>query len=155
KRKGGVAVVQDPSTALFPGMPRSAIEHVSPDYVIPLEKVADVISTLASTERASKLVEEPMERTLLEIKCPECTGPLWEERQGNIVEYRCRIGHAYTPLSLKEEQKESVERALWESVIALQDAAEIARRLQGEQEPASGEDAKEKSAKAQAIKNML
>src|SRR5215831_303891 len=32
KRKGGIAIVQDPTEALHPGMPNNAIENVSVDY---------------------------------------------------------------------------------------------------------------------------
>src|SRR4029078_1878243 len=35
KRLGGTAVVQDPDDALFDGMPRSAIERVAIDHVVP------------------------------------------------------------------------------------------------------------------------
>jgi hypothetical protein len=32
---------------------------------------------------------------------------------GMIVEYRCRVGHAYSPLGLKEEEHNAAEKALW------------------------------------------
>ena len=38
KRRGGVAVVQDPDDALFSGMPQSALEYVDVDYCLPLER---------------------------------------------------------------------------------------------------------------------
>lgn len=99
KRRGGLAVVQDPATARFPSMPENALECVDVDYVAPLEGIAKRLHTLAMTERAATAVEEPLERNLVDLTCPECRGPVWEERQGRIVEYRCRVGHAYSPLA--------------------------------------------------------
>jgi two-component system chemotaxis response regulator CheB len=51
---GGVAIVQDPQEATFPDMPQSAIEHVSVDYVLPLEKIATLLKEL-TTERSKPL----------------------------------------------------------------------------------------------------
>ena len=36
KMRGGLALVQDPEEALFASMPRSAIENVAVDHVLPL-----------------------------------------------------------------------------------------------------------------------
>jgi two-component system chemotaxis response regulator CheB len=155
KRRGGVAVVQEPSTAVFPSMPQNAIKHVQADYIIPLQQIGGVLSMLAATDRSSREVEESMQKTLMEIKCPECAGPLWEERQGSIVEYRCRVGHAYSPLALKEEQQEVVERSLWASIITLQNAAQLSDQLAGELGPESLEDAAKKRAQATVINEML
>jgi len=39
KKRGGIAVVQDPDSALFPGMPRSALKYVDVDYCLPLADI--------------------------------------------------------------------------------------------------------------------
>jgi two-component system, chemotaxis family, protein-glutamate methylesterase/glutaminase len=40
RRAGGLALVQDPAEALFPGMPRAAIEQADPQLVAPLSALA-------------------------------------------------------------------------------------------------------------------
>jgi two-component system, chemotaxis family, protein-glutamate methylesterase/glutaminase len=50
KRRGGVAVVQDPDEALFAGMPRSAVENAAPDHVLPLGMIPAVLRELTATE---------------------------------------------------------------------------------------------------------
>jgi two-component system, chemotaxis family, protein-glutamate methylesterase/glutaminase len=155
KRRGGVAIVQDPATALFASMPSSAIEHVDADYIVPPKQIARVLSDLATMDRDAKEVSEPMEKTLLETKCPECSGPLWEERQGRIVEYRCRVGHAYSPHALEEEEQDAVEKALWTSIIMLENAASMDAKLRPELGSDSVTGARVKRAHAEVIKRML
>ena len=46
KSAGGMAVVQDPGHAEYPGMPRNAIEHVDIDYVMPPEEIGSLLSRL-------------------------------------------------------------------------------------------------------------
>lgn len=41
KKNGGFVIVQDPITAAFDGMPNSAIENGSPDFVLPPEMIAE------------------------------------------------------------------------------------------------------------------
>lgn len=43
KNKGGLCVVQDPKTALMDTMPSEALKKVDADYVLSLEKIADVL----------------------------------------------------------------------------------------------------------------
>ena len=113
KRRGGVAVVEDPDTALYPSMPSSAIARVDIDYVIPLREIAGIVTRLANTERDAVEKEEPLEKRPTRLTCPECRGPISEERQGRIVEYSCRVGHRYSPLAMKNEHHDTVERSLW------------------------------------------
>src|SRR5579864_7803296 len=46
KRHGGVAVVQDPAEADYPGMPASAVGNVDIDYVLPLGEIPGVLVAL-------------------------------------------------------------------------------------------------------------
>jgi two-component system, chemotaxis family, protein-glutamate methylesterase/glutaminase len=43
KRRGGVAVVQDPNDALFPGRPQSALERTKVDYCLPLSEISPLL----------------------------------------------------------------------------------------------------------------
>jgi two-component system chemotaxis response regulator CheB len=46
KKAGGLAVVQDPETAEADAMPRSAIETVRPDHILPLGRIGPFLSGL-------------------------------------------------------------------------------------------------------------
>ena len=55
------------------------------------------------------------------VSCPECNGPLYEKKEGQLARYQCFIGHAYSPQSLSEEHTEALERALWTAVRKLKE----------------------------------
>jgi two-component system chemotaxis response regulator CheB len=155
KRRGGLVVVQDPATALFPSMPQNAIQRVDVDYVSPVQEMAGLLYKLAIMERSAMERDEPVERTRVEVTCPECRGPIWEERQGRIVEYRCRVGHVYSPLAMAQQHQETVERSLWATVVALEEAADIGEKLAPELAPAAAQAARKKRAQASVLKEML
>ena len=50
KRSGGVTIVQDPDSAQLPLMILSALKQSLPDFVLPLDKIAELLRTLASTD---------------------------------------------------------------------------------------------------------
>lgn len=194
KAHGGVAVVQNPEDALFPGMPTSAIEHVRVDHVLPCREVGRLLVTLAGErDREAALARFPEPADFAEISvmhdgtegrpsdltgdegpevggqngangeqaaehlagldtgvgvvdggarinerlggvlsgytCPECRGSLWEMREGELVRYRCRVGHAYTESGLVEHKGRAVEDALWTALTALEESASIAARV--------------------------
>jgi two-component system, chemotaxis family, protein-glutamate methylesterase/glutaminase len=155
KRRGGVAVVQDPDSALYPGMPLNALKSVDVDYVVPLSQIAALVSDLVTKERVVLETEEPMQRNSSHLTCPECRGPLWEERQGRIVEYSCRVGHRFTPLAMEAEHRDTVERSLWSSVVALEEAAEIAEKLAPELGEESMDEARQNRNQAAILKDLL
>lgn len=53
KDAGGYAIVEDPRTARFPGMPSAAVSASSVDQVLPLAKIAPLLVTLTSSMRGS------------------------------------------------------------------------------------------------------
>jgi two-component system chemotaxis response regulator CheB len=143
KRAGGLAVVQDPDEAEAPSMPRSALTHVDVDYTISLGDMPALIDSLArqgTNHKADKDMDirskEP-HRELDERKegepsayvCPACKGTLWEVDEGELLTFRCRVGHAYSSDSMLEEQTDEVERALWASLRSLEENADFAARL--------------------------
>jgi len=146
KQHGGIAVIQAPETAQYSGMPRSAIDHVPVDYVVPIEQMAALLVRLTSDQAGPKELV-PMEsddspsdeETLADrqtqpgapstMTCPECHGSLWETREGALVHFRCRVGHAYTAESLLAHQADQLEAALWTALRSLEEHAALSRRL--------------------------
>ena len=61
--------------------------------------------------------------------CAECHRALWELQDGDLIRYRCRVGHALTADTLVAEQGESLETALWTALRALEERSALARRL--------------------------
>ncbi len=143
KRQGGTAIVQDPSDALFASMPAGAIERVDVDFSRPAAEIGALLRSLFG-ERAedtttdgvvtpSQRVKDPMEDVEAGIPsvfaCPDCGGVLWEVQEGEIVRYRCRIGHKYSVDGLDERQQIHLEDALWSALRALDENAELSARL--------------------------
>jgi two-component system, chemotaxis family, protein-glutamate methylesterase/glutaminase len=152
KERGGIAVVQDPDDALFPWMPRAAMDTVLVDHVLPAPGISELLGRLAVNDPArdgdgdgevSKDME--IESAMAEFDldaiqgddrpgtpsgfaCPDCAGVLWEIHDGEMVRYRCRVGHAWSPNSLLAEQTKSLEVALWTAFRALEERAALAGR---------------------------
>ena len=61
--------------------------------------------------------------------CPECHGVLWEIKEGDLVQFRCRVGHSYGTESLAIELSETSEAALWAAMRALEEKAAMQRRI--------------------------
>jgi len=64
-------------------------------------------------------------KELIEATCPECRGPVSEVRYNGLLEFRCLVGHAYSPKSLLEAHSETEERALWAAVVALEETERL------------------------------
>src|SRR5581483_1758200 len=63
----------------------------------------------------------------IQVTCPDCRGPMTELQMDGLREYRCLVGHAYSPSSVLEAHSETQEKALWAAVVALEEAANLAR----------------------------
>jgi two-component system chemotaxis response regulator CheB len=137
KAHGGMAIVQDPEDALYPGMPASAIANVAVDAVVPSARVAEAIVALVAGDRTPDPPLSDLPRTDSKdvnpavTICPECGGVLTEYSEAGAAQWQCRVGHRYSPESLVEAQSADVEAALWSAVRALEDRALLLRRLAG------------------------
>jgi two-component system chemotaxis response regulator CheB len=139
KRRGGIAIVQAPHDALVPSMPQSALESVKVDYCLPLTEIAPQLVRLASSplEKALESTEGDMAAPEHEeqpeiasgFTCPDCHGALWELRDGELMQFRCRVGHTFSPDSLLEGQSEALERALWSAIRGMEERAALMRQL--------------------------
>ena len=49
KAQGGTTIVQDPDTALYAGMPLSAINHVEVDAILPVTEIGEAIASVCTT----------------------------------------------------------------------------------------------------------
>ncbi len=133
KKRGGVAVVQDPDDAFARSMPASAIESTEVDFVLPVSEIGPRLVGLVQEGVAEKpeLVTESrtMKATGQTYSCPECNGVLEEVEEAGLVRFRCRVGHAYSPETLHADQNIAVEKALWAAIRALEEHSEFSKRL--------------------------
>jgi two-component system, chemotaxis family, protein-glutamate methylesterase/glutaminase len=137
KARGGIAVAQDPDSALVGEMPRHVIDRVAVDHVVhPLELpglLARLIASPAGPPVDPSAFVQQLEGTLpgerAEVVCPICEGVMTEAQPGVFHHFRCHVGHAFTLESLVREQSEEVERALWSAVRALEETAALAMRV--------------------------
>jgi two-component system chemotaxis response regulator CheB len=136
-------------------MPSSAIKHVAVDYVVTVREIGALIARLALGENTAMEEQESVERKQLDLSCPDCQGPVWEERQGRIVEYECRVGHRFSPLSMLSSYRQAVESRLWNAVLSLEAAAAVAEQLEPELGEQSRAEAHDQRLRAAAIRQML
>lgn len=148
KRRGGVAIVQDPAGAEEPSMPQSALDRLDVDFCVPVEELGELLARLAGRAPPAEVAaSDALQREvainrgedLLEnldaiaepagLACPDCGGGLWEVKDSPQLRYRCHTGHAFSARTLERAQAEAGEVALRGSVRALQERAMLLRRM--------------------------
>jgi two-component system chemotaxis response regulator CheB len=135
KKAGGVAIVQDPADTMFPGMPQSALNSVSVDYVVRISELASLLVRLTEEvlpdDAEGEVVSPELPGEAFGLyTCPDCGGPLLEiGNGGQLPYYRCRVGHAYSAERMLQAQRDGVETSLWAAVVSLEQQADINRRL--------------------------
>jgi len=154
QKAGGVTIVQEPSTALAPDMPQSALDSVDVDHCLPPDEIGSLLGRLTSesVEASSKFKPDEQETAwlkqevgilmkersdiatasglgdLVPASCPECGGPLWEVKD-DVKRFRCHTGHAYTARHLAAGLKEAEEQALWVALRVMEERVRMLRRL--------------------------
>lgn len=161
KLKGGLAVVQDPAEAAFPEMPERAWHYTRAEYVLPISGIERLLAnsvnghakapasrsqlgTKAATaalavEAQNADIDNPQVKEQLGIPsvyaCPDCHGVLWEVKDGNLLRFRCRVGHSYTAETLNVAMAKGTEDTLWASMRALEENADLLRRMASRADP--------------------
>ena len=136
--RGGVAIVQDPNEALTDSMPQNALSMVDVDFCLPIRQIADVLVDL-NKGRATNITESPNGGSSVEdeasadrptseppgdqipVACPECNGPIYQVRNGELTLFECFVGHRFAPESLSDQHTEALERALWAAIRKLKE----------------------------------
>lgn len=130
--RGGVTIAQEPSDALAPGMPTSAIENAAVDHVVSAPEMGPLLQNLL-TGRTRQLPRRPpavdASSDAIDLVCPECGGVLRQFVESGVLRFHCRVGHAYSPDALYTAQDMKLEAALWAAVRSLEESASLARRL--------------------------
>jgi len=156
KARGGVAIVQDPNEAITPNMPQNALNMVDVDFCLPVRQIADVLVQLVNG-KATNITESPNGGTTMAepataddptseptgnqipVNCPECNGPLYEVKEGELANFECFVGHKFSPESLSEQHTEALERALWTAIRKLKERVVLHQNLM-EQKRNKGEE---------------
>jgi two-component system chemotaxis response regulator CheB len=137
KARGGLAVVQDPATAVAPDMPQSVLDAVEVDHVVHPLELPGLLQRLVSSSpgeshKPGEIVQQlegAIPGAATDVVCPVCNGVLTETQPGVFEHFRCHVGHAFSLHSLATEQSEQLERALWAAIRALEESAALADRL--------------------------
>jgi two-component system chemotaxis response regulator CheB len=147
---GGLVVVQDPAEALHGSMPEAALSRVPSAHVKVAAGLGGLLAQLCSErleasppptdpvlagEVAVAAFGEPSTDHLPSAPsgfgCPSCGGALFSLGNSAVPRLRCRIGHAWSPESLLDEQAVATEGALWLALRALEEKADLSRRMAG------------------------
>jgi two-component system, chemotaxis family, protein-glutamate methylesterase/glutaminase len=148
--RGAVAVVQDPRSALYDGMPCAALRAVPDAITASGQELAHRIAGLCSEditvnarppdpvlemETGIPALDEPALADAnrpgrpAAMTCPDCSGAMFVLDEGSFIRYRCRVGHAWSPETLLTQQWEATETALWAAIRTLEEKAALHRGL--------------------------
>jgi two-component system chemotaxis response regulator CheB len=148
---GGVALVQDPATAMHPSMPQSARTHVAIDGVFELARLGRELARLATertrqTGAVSTSASLDIENTIAmegnglqagvmelgkvsKYTCPDCHGVLVQIEEGSIVRFRCHTGHAFSLKTLLVEVNNAIDTGLWATMRAVEERIMLLRQM--------------------------
>jgi two-component system chemotaxis response regulator CheB len=144
-----VTVVQEPSDAAFADMPMNALRRAEPDHVVTAAALPQLLKKLVQQPAGNPVPASDRLRFEVEIArsgrssmsemdrigrrsvlaCPDCHGVMWEIDEGELVRYRCHVGHAYTAESMRYAIDENLTRALGSALRALDERIAVAEKL--------------------------
>lgn len=145
KKSGGLCIVQDPSDASFPDMPKSVLNKIEVDYILPVTEIAEAILSFLAVPLPPRVPiskEIEIEVQIVEnmvtndsglkiigdksdFVCPDCGGELYTLKEEPITRYRCYTGHVYNEKALDEIQDQKLEESIWISIRMLEEKANL------------------------------
>jgi two-component system chemotaxis response regulator CheB len=150
ERGGGVAVVQYPTDAPYPNLPRTALAAVEANHALPSAEIGGLLrelikapvdagagampDTITKAEQAYHRDMEAQSRGeraghVSLFSCPHCGGVMRQTEENRVAEFLCHVGHAYEGETLLVAQGETIETASWSLMRALKERALLAREL--------------------------
>ena len=134
KRRGGVAIVQNPDEAAAPSMPLSALDHVSADYCVGLKDIGRLLNRLAAeaVRKAPRQAHDHGEPHMIyttdhpiALTCPDCGGAVRKVTKGTYTQFQCHIGHTYGVPEMAKEQFDVLESTLGQGIRLLNERREL------------------------------
>jgi two-component system, chemotaxis family, protein-glutamate methylesterase/glutaminase len=131
-------------------MPLSVLRQVPVDHVLPARDIGPLVEKLCTepvpnteppvdevmkvetdmaTLDAQPVANEHHPGQPSPYSCPDCSGVLSEIREGKLVRYRCRVGHAWSSESLLDIQADKTDSALWMALRTLEEKAALSQEL--------------------------
>jgi two-component system, chemotaxis family, protein-glutamate methylesterase/glutaminase len=146
----GSTVVQDPQDAAFAEMPMTAVSRAGPHHIVTLADMPRLLESLAHQAIGMPVVVPRSIKYEVEIAkggqyamnemdnigqrsvlaCPDCGGVMWEIDEGELVRYRCHVGHTYAAELMSVALDENLRRALASAQRALEERVALAHKLQ-------------------------
>lgn len=146
---GGLTVAQDPKDAAYAEMPLTALNRAAPDHVVRLADMPALLNSLAHQPAGEPTPVPRNTRYEVEIarsgrssmnemdglgrrsvlSCPDCGGVMWEIDEGDVVRYRCHVGHTYAAELMSVAMDDNLRRALATALRALEEREALARKL--------------------------
>jgi two-component system chemotaxis response regulator CheB len=134
---GGVTVIQEPGSALYPEMPQSAAAWLEVDHVVTKEELPALLQRLSSERVTMKARPAAVPTSIhmdererpIALTCPDCGGAMRETKGKGIKEYRCHIGHRFAAEEVLTGQVEVVDHALGVAVRVLNERIELCRQM--------------------------
>ncbi|MEV0379262.1 chemotaxis protein CheB [Nonomuraea sp. NPDC050643] len=147
-RYGGAVAVQDFQESAFPGMPVAASHAVPTAPTLPVRELAEWVLRQSRTPVSvtDEVRDDDIEREVnlflketpslgvpngepIAFSCPECNGPIYEQKGENTSRYICKVGHAWSKESMMNAQADAVERALWMAIQRLEERLRVLDRM--------------------------
>lgn len=132
-RHGGVAIIQDPDEAEYPSMPLNALRDAPVHYRLAAAQIPAMLERLVAGEEAPHMFSNSTgcaPDQFSGFTCPECSGPLFRrDLTPTLSEFRCRVGHVFSPQVLLDEHTSKQEKKLYEALLALEEGVQLAEYM--------------------------